>query len=412
MIKNFQGSLRCVGRRLACVVTVFVMMAAGSSGVSAQHVDIAVYQNADGRITTHNSTDGGQPELRVFERAFDFFGHLFGNPALPKAFSGDDPGFLFDGADAPSGYQGLPAGATLSMNLLPFRVPGFDTGNLFYWDGVGTTVDFGLVPAGHTLTVTEAGGARQGVLDGSAMRQDGLIVGVTDSGGGMHEYLQFRLDDSDGNVATDPSRGFYLFGLELTMPGLQASAPIFVALSSPEIPAAVEDDVVAWMQANLDFFLPETSPGDFNADGNFDCQDINALTAAIAGGMNDPSFDLSGDGQLDLADRDAWLAAAGAANLNSGASYLLGDANLDGVVDVSDFNAWNGNKFQPLAAWCGGDFNVDGAVDVSDFNIWNGNKFSSADGVSQVVPEPAGCGLWLACGMLAFIAGRRRGAAP
>ena len=33
------------------------------------------------------------------------------------------------------------------------------------------------------------------------------------------------------------------------------------------------------------------------------------------------------------------------ANLASGNSYLMGDANLDGVVDVSDFNAWNSNKF-------------------------------------------------------------------
>ena len=94
-----------------------------------------------------------------------------------------------------------------------------------------------------------------------------------------------------------------------------------------------------------------------------------------------------------MADRDAWLAAAGAANLSSGGSYLLGDANLDGAVDVSDFNLWNGHKFTNAAAWCRGDFNADGSVDVSDFNLWNGNKFTNADAAPVAVPEP--CGLWL-----------------
>ncbi len=52
------------------------------------------------------------------------------------------------------------------------------------------------------------------------------------------------------------------------------------------------------------------------------------------------------------------------------------------VVDVSDFNVWNSNKFTSVAAWCAGDFNADGAVDVSDFNIWNANKFTAADGLA------------------------------
>ncbi|MEM7316345.1 MAG: hypothetical protein AAF497_24700, partial [Planctomycetota bacterium] len=57
---------------------------------------------------------------------------------------------------------------------------------------------------------------------------------------------------------------------------------------------------------------------------------------------------------------------------------FLGDANLDGAVDVSDFNLWNSNKFQPGVGWAQGDFNGDGVGDVSDFNIWNVNKFRIA----------------------------------
>ena len=56
----------------------------------------------------------------------------------------------------------------------------------------------------------------------------------------------------------------------------------------------------------------------------------------------------------------------------------MGDANLDGRVDVSDFNLWNNNKFQ-TGTWSSGDFTCDGVVDVSDFNVWNNNNFTIAD---------------------------------
>ena len=82
-------------------------------------------------------------------------------------------------------------------------------------------------------------------------------------------------------------------------------------------------------------------------------------------------------------------------------TVLPGDANLDGYVDVSDFNIWNANKFTSDGSWGEGDFNSDGMVDVSDFNIWNSNKFTSAGwGEPQSplpVPEPSArlSALWI-----------------
>lgn len=134
--------------------------------------------------------------------------------------------------------------------------------------------------------------------------------------------------------------------------------------------------------------------GDFNGDGFWDFVDIDDLTAAVAGESTDLAFDMNGDGvitEADITDADTgWLAVGGANNSDKtgGNAFIVGDANLDGGVDVSDFNEWNGAKFTETAAWSSGDFNADGNVDVSDFNLWNGNKFtSSMDGVSAV-PEP------------------------
>lgn len=95
-----------------------------------------------------------------------------------------------------------------------------------------------------------------------------------------------------------------------------------------------------------------------------------------------------------------WLPVGGSNNSDAtgGSPFLVGDANLDGAVDVGDFNIWNGNKFSAAPGWCSGDFNADGSVDVSDFNSWNGNKFQSSD--AMLVPEPQmglimGLMLWL-----------------
>ncbi len=141
------------------------------------------------------------------------------------------------------------------------------------------------------------------------------------------------------------------------------------------------DGVVLWLSA---FGVS----GDFDQNGVYECADVDALVAEIAGGTNQAAFDLTGDGLVDVADLTAWLSEAGETNLGAGLAYLAGDANLDGVVDVPDFNRWNSGKFSTGGGWCGGDFNADGATDVSDFNIWNANKFQSSADIANV-PEPA-----------------------
>ena len=145
---------------------------------------------------------------------------------------------------------------------------------------------------------------------------------------------------------------------------------------------------------------------DFDDDGALDCTDIDSLVTEIASGGNDQAFDLTGDGIVDLNDRDAWLSEAGANNLASGNAYLPGDATLDGSVDGQDFLAWNGRKFTSVAAWCSGDFNADGEVNGADFIAWNANKFTSADTL-VAVPEPSNLTLRLVL-VLGLAAGQIR----
>lgn len=150
---------------------------------------------------------------------------------------------------------------------------------------------------------------------------------------------------------------------------------------------------------------------DFDSNALCRVADLNALLSVgpvVAGvpvvpGGND-LFDLTGNGVIDNEDVDAWLALAATENGLS-SPYKRGDANLDGVVDGSDFGLWNGHKFTSTLLWDQGNFNGDAVTDGGDFGIWNMNKFTSSDGIA-VVPEPAtGClclmlGLWCASSLV------------
>jgi hypothetical protein len=100
------------------------------------------------------------------------------------------------------------------------------------------------------------------------------------------------------------------------------------------------------------------------------------------------------------------------------ATVRTGDANLDGKIDLADFNRLASN-FGGLSGkvWSQGDFNYDGMTNLADFNLLAGNFGLSAgpNGVvdpqdwaalAAAVPEPAMTGLPFA---LAAFAALRRG---
>jgi hypothetical protein len=108
---------------------------------------------------------------------------------------------------------------------------------------------------------------------------------------------------------------------------------------------------------------------------------------------------------------------------------LLGDANLDGKVNGTDFNIMAANFNQAVTnGWDEGDFNYDGKVNGNDFVLLAANfnqfasqsdvsaadvaaldNFASANGISlSSVPEPASAGIMLIAGWGILRRRRRR----
>ncbi|MCA9200448.1 MAG: hypothetical protein KDA87_23070, partial [Planctomycetales bacterium] len=146
--------------------------------------------------------------------------------------------------------------------------------------------------------------------------------------------------------------------------------------------------------------------GDFNGNGALDAEDIDLLSAA-ANGAGGAQFDLTGDGNVDDADRDKWVVEI--------ANTYYGDSDLDGEFSSTDFvRVFTAGEYEDAidgnSTWSEGDWNGDGDFNSSDFVVafqGGGFEIGPRTGVAAV-PEPSAFGLWglAACGLMGWL--RRR----
>jgi len=87
--------------------------------------------------------------------------------------------------------------------------------------------------------------------------------------------------------------------------------------------------------------------------------------------------------------------------LNGGTpkAFVLGDADLNGVVGLSDLSALAFRWGQGGAGWGGGDFNADGVTDLTDLSMLAFNWGVGAGAAAPPVPEPSAIILLVAGGL-------------
>ena len=308
----------------------------------------------------------------------------------------NNTGGAIDFAATPFTFDDASSGQLTVENITSGVLPNGEVG-IFYnadrltlqnaQDAWGAGLNY--VPVSEWSPLNNSGGDTVALWDNFAQYLADKTAGTTTH---ARAAVAYEVNPANGWPADDGNGSIYLSApnadpTQGTNWLLSASGDLLSRNASPALQNSVPDHTGGDIGSPGLFGAPPAIDGDFDDDGDYDCDDVNALVADIAAGNNSAGFDLTGDGSVNLDDRDAWLAEAGANNLVSGRPYLLGDANLDGDVDGSDFGAWNGNKFTSTAAWCAGDFDANGGIDGSDFGIWNGNKFTSAN-ATAAVPEP------------------------
>ena len=102
--------------------------------------------------------------------------------------------------------------------------------------------------------------------------------------------------------------------------------------------------------------------GDFDGSGSLDVGDIDLLANEILAGTNAPSFDVNNDSVVDQSDLASWVSDL--------RKTWIGDANLDGEFNSSDFVAvFSTNKYEKdePASWAEGDWNADNRFNTADF---------------------------------------------
>ncbi len=154
---------------------------------------------------------------------------------------------------------------------------------------------------------------------------------------------------------------------------------------------------------NTDFYSLMTSkPGDFDADGDIDADDIDAISLAVLTGSTLGVYDLNGDGSVNALDRELLIFSLVDTTLGIGTGTMPGDFNLDGTVGILDLGAL-GDGYNQSLGWADGDANGDGMVGILDLGQLGDNY--GYDG--STIPEPAS-GALLLCGVIAVLKRRSR----
>jgi len=349
-------------RLAAAVALLMAALAFPAAGGLVKPVDVVVsstYGEWPASNTLDGTFDGGNPEPDAIDPASSVL---------------DDPvGDVWFGNEWFSGRIMWDLGET-------YRVT-----DLLYWVASWRGDDYGFTVAFDVYVTTESD---PGIPDWAW--QAGEVVPTTGDWGRVLSDCAVSLDDQ-GSCRTfslgEPTEARWVLLADLNTPRGPDHPSIGDVRFLGEPSSSIGDD----------------KPGDLDGDGDVDADDVDLLRASFG----QPDQDLDGDGDTDPDDLvflvENYLEWE-RSNPGAGVGTLLGDINLDGLVDENDRLALAAG-FGSQGGWADGNLDGDDLVDIADLTILRTNLGMAA--TTGTVPEPATLGL-LGLGGLALLRRRKK----
>lgn len=240
---------------LALIAITLSGLAASTSQASWS---ICVLRDMDDQLATAGAFCSSPGNYTYPTRAFGSTLDSYGS-GTEKSFYINGPGIVApeEASELGAGFQLLPTETEVYFNFKAFALTGGTQTNLAYWDGTGD-VHFSPVATGYSMQIYKTIGPTtlRATVDGAATDVEGFAIAKTCDAGGIHEHPSYSLD-GDGFA---PAEGFYLFSMEIAMPGMKTTAPCFVVMETDQAPLML-DTAVAWVDNNIDSLtsVPEPS---------------------------------------------------------------------------------------------------------------------------------------------------------
>ena len=230
------------------------------------------------------------------------------------------------------------------------------------------------------------------------------IAGAADSAD-FHWDQLFRSSPQEGNPK-DPLSLSPLLGI-VDARGRDLGQEIMSAAVDPDFGEQFFSNTTVQSFRDIGYDVVNTFPlslCDFDSNGTCDAADIDAMSLRIRDGDFSEQFDVHGDGVIDDLDR--------AMMIEWHLGRILGDADLNDVIDFSDFLALSAN-FGNAGGWAEGDFDGSGTIEFPDFLILSDSFGRSSRHEGQVsVPEPTQIELIVIAVLILLLVGACRTSVP
>ena len=257
----------------------------------------------------------------------------------------------------------------------------------FYYDTVDGWVWGESIGEGGVIGGLTFGEASSFTLLGNELVVDSEAVAIDES----TERWTFTLTAADGGEVYDPSDPGAWRAMHLRELGVGDFGGPDAGLTSANLEGTAGGAAAQRIEFYADGVLVETADLQATADGGVTSP---SGELRLEQSLGNPGVILFDDGVFSAGDLGVTEIRL-VSEVSVVASTLAGNYNGDGVIDAADYDAWVAQYGMAVTPGSGADGNGDGIVDAADYTVWRAAVAGVTASNSAAVPEPGACVLAL-----------------